>query len=48
MNRTFLDEVAADMLHKLGNDLSRTVVIFPNKRARLFFAESLYRSTRHA
>ena len=48
MNRTFLDEVAADMLHKLGNDLSRTVVIFPNKRARLFFAESLYRHAGHA
>ena len=48
MNRTFLDEVAADMLHKLGHDLSRTVVIFPNKRARLFFAESLYRYAGHA
>ncbi|MGN0220935.1 MAG: PD-(D/E)XK nuclease family protein, partial [Prevotella sp.] len=48
MNRTFLDEVAADMLHKLGDDLSRTVVIFPNKRARLFFAESLYRHAGHA
>ena len=48
MNRIFLDEVAADMLHKLGHDLSRTVVIFPNKRARLFFAESLYRYAGHA
>ncbi len=32
----FLKLVADDLRQKLGNDLSRTIVIFPNKRASLF------------
>jgi hypothetical protein len=39
---TFLQLVAQDIYHKLG-DLSRTAVVFPNKRARLFFNEHLAR-----
>ena len=38
---TFLQLVAQDLYKKTGNDLSRTVVVFPNKRASLFFNEQL-------
>lgn len=38
---TFLQLVAQDLYKKVGNDLSRTVVVFPNKRASLFFNEQL-------
>ncbi len=41
--KTFLEYVAADLLRKCGTDLSRTVVVFPNKRASLFLNEHLYR-----
>lgn len=37
----FLQLVAHDLYTKIGNDLSRTVLIFPNKRANLFFNEYL-------
>ena len=35
--KTFLQLVAQDLYCKIGNDLSRTAIIFPNKRASLFF-----------
>ncbi len=38
---TFLEIVANDIYHKLDKDLSETAVIFPNKRASLFFNEYL-------
>ena len=38
---TFLQLVAHDLCRKVGQDLSRTVIIFPNKRAGLFFNEAL-------
>lgn len=38
---TFLQIVAKDIYSKLGNNLSRTVIVFPNKRASLFFNEYL-------
>ena len=37
----FLQLVAYDLYTKIGNDLSRTVLVFPNKRANLFFNEYL-------
>ena len=37
----FLKLVADDLRQKIGNDLSHTVVVFPNKRASLFFNEHL-------
>ena len=37
----FLQLVAHDLYTKIGNDLSRTVLVFPNKRANLLFNESL-------
>ena len=39
--KAFLEYVAADMLNKLGTDLSRVAVVFPNKRASLFLNEHL-------
>lgn len=39
--KTFLQQVAHDLHSKLGADLSRTAVVFPNKRAGLFFNEAL-------
>ena len=40
---TFLEFVAQDILSKYGTDLSRTAVIFPNKRASLFLNGHLAR-----
>lgn len=39
--RPFLQLVAKDLYSKIGNDLSRTAIVFPNKRAGLFFNEHL-------
>lgn len=36
-NTPFLSLVAEDLMNKFGNDLSRVAVVFPGKRARLFF-----------
>ena len=33
----FLELVAHDLMQHIGPDMSRTVVLFPNKRASLFF-----------
>lgn len=44
--KTFLDSVAEDIFHKLqqsGEDLTQTAIIFPNKRAGLFFNEYIAR-----
>ena len=40
---TFLEIVANDLYQRIGTDLSRTAVVFPNKRASLFFNEYLAR-----
>lgn len=37
----FLHLVAHDLFSKTGNDLSRVAIVFPNKRASLFFNEYL-------
>ena len=39
--KAFLEYVAEDVLAKHGTNLSRTAVVFPNKRASLFFNELL-------
>ena len=39
--QTFLQLVAQDLYKKIGNDLSRVAIVFPNKRASLFFNEYL-------
>ena len=41
--RTFLEYVAEDMISKWGTNMSRIVVVFPNKRAALFLNEYLAR-----
>lgn len=43
MKNSFLEIVAHHMLDKYGHNLSRTAVVFPNKRASLFMNESLVR-----
>ena len=35
----FLEYVADDILSKYGTNLSRTAVVFPNKRASLLLSE---------
>lgn len=44
---TFLQQVAHDLYQKTGGDFSRVAVVFPNKRAGLFFNECLARETDH-
>lgn len=39
--KDFLALVAEDLIRRQGHDLSHTVIIFPNKRANLFFNEYL-------
>lgn len=39
--KTFLEYVAEDILQKYGTNLSRVVVVFPNKRASLFLNDAL-------
>ncbi len=39
--KPFLQLVAQDLYNKLGHDLSKVALIFPNKRASLFFNEYL-------
>ena len=45
--QSFLQLVAHDLYSKIGNDLSRTVLVFPNKRANLFFNEYLAGESDH-
>ena len=39
--RKFLDIVAEDLHERIGNDFSRTLIVFPNRRAQLFLDEML-------
>ena len=41
--KSFLESVAEDIIRKYGTDLSRTAVVFPNKRASLFLNDALAR-----
>ena len=43
--KSFLEYVAKDIIQKYGTDLSRTAVVFPNKRASLFLNDQLARLT---
>ena len=45
--KSFLEYVAEDIIEKYGHDLSRTAIVFPNKRASLFLNEHLARLTDH-
>ena len=45
--KTFLEYVAEDIIRKYGTDLSRTAVVFPNKRASLFLNEALAQQAGH-
>jgi hypothetical protein len=39
---SFLRLVAGDLLHRFGNNLADVTVVFPSRRARLFFNQYLY------
>ena len=41
--KSFLEYVADDIISRYGTDLSRIIVVFPNKRASLFLNEALAR-----
>ena len=41
--KTFLGEVAADLYARYGEALSERAVLFPSRRARLFFVDALAR-----
>ena len=41
MHTPFLQLVAQDLLKKTGGDFRRTAVVFPGKRADLFFGDHL-------
>ena len=43
MMKSFLEYVAEDIIRKYSTDLSRTAVVFPNKRASLFLNHQLAR-----
>ena len=44
--KSFLQLVADDLLGRSGIDFRRLVIVFPNKRASLFFNEHLRRAAR--
>lgn len=44
---TFLQQVAHDLYNKLEGDFSDVAVVFPNKRAGLFFNEYLVQESKH-
>jgi hypothetical protein len=41
--KSFLQQVAQDLISKYGTNLSRIAVVFPNKRASLFLSDHLAR-----
>lgn len=45
MIKDFLKSVADNIKQTVGNDLNHTIVIFPNKRASIFFNEYLVEKT---
>ena len=38
---TFLEQVAADLYERFGREVSSLRIMFPSRRARLFFADAL-------
>ncbi len=42
MDKSFLAKVAASIYEQQGHHLNQVVMVFPNKRARLFFNQALY------
>ena len=41
MQQTFLSEVAQKLYSRYGEDISSLTLVFPSRRARLFFSDSL-------
>ncbi|MBR2050162.1 MAG: PD-(D/E)XK nuclease family protein, partial [Rikenellaceae bacterium] len=42
---TFIEEVAADLYRRYGREVSRLRIMFPSRRAQLFFTDALSRLT---
>ena len=42
---TFVEEVASDLYSRYGRDVSRLRILFPSRRAQLFFSDALSRLT---
>ncbi|MBR5138901.1 MAG: PD-(D/E)XK nuclease family protein [Alistipes sp.] len=42
-HKTFLEEVAESLYSRYGNDISSLTLVFPSRRARLFFSDALSR-----
>ena len=42
-HKTFLEEVAESLYSRYGNDISSLTLVFPSRRARLFFSNALSR-----
>lgn len=42
---TFVEEVAADLYSRYGRDVSQLRILFPSRRAQLFFTDALSRQT---
>ena len=40
---TFVEEVAEDLYSRYGRDVSRLRILFPSRRAQLFFTDALSR-----
>lgn len=39
--RSFIDEVVASLYERYGDDISSLTLLFPSRRAQLFFTDSL-------
>ena len=44
-NTSFLDKIAQVLIEDYSNDLSNTIVVLPNKRAKIFLIEALKKKT---
>ena len=43
--RSFIDEVVASLYERYGDDISSLTLLFPSRRAQLFFTDSLSKIT---
>ena len=41
MQRSFLSETAGKLYERYGRDISSLTIVFPSRRARLFFSDAL-------
>ena len=46
-NTSFLDKIAKVLIEDYSEKLSNTIVVLPNKRAKIFLVEALKKQVRH-